>query len=597
MDAPGVALVVGFLALGTAYAAASVYVWRRRHAVGARALAGILAAVAWWTIAYALELGLRDWQAQELFGKVKYVGIVALTPAWLTFILQYTGRVTTLSRRVVALLLIEPVTVLALLALPGADQLIRFYPAEEAGAEIPVAEVGPLFWVHAFYTYVFLVGGLVLFIGTLLRLSGRYWAPAVLLGGGAVLPLVFNTAFNLGFEVFGSVDLTPVLFGVVAMTLVWGLFRFRLLDLLPIARDVIVERMSDGVLVLDAYGRVIDLNPAAATLLDLTRRDAVGRPVDDVLPGLPAGETDRPVDLPPRRDGLGVRQDSRDLSVMITALTARDGGRPGQLVVLRDETERHDADRRLKQLLAQRTRTARTLQEALRPAAFPDLPGVELAGRYLPAGGGREVGGDFYDVHNTANGWGVVIGDVSGKGADAAVLATLVRYTTRTLATRAKDTVSLMRGVNDAVRAQVDPERFCTVAYAAVRLGADSCAVRLCLAGHPPPLLRRADGRVETCGVPGTALGLLARPTLTEVTLTMRPGDLLLLFTDGIIEARRGDQIYGDDRLARRLADGPEAAEAMADALLADVALFQREGGADDEPGRDDATLLLLGLV
>ncbi len=597
MDAPGVALVVGFLALGIAYAAASTYVWRRRQAVGARALAVVLAAVSWWTVAYALELGVSDWQVQVFFGELKYVGIVALTPAWLIFILQYTGRAVSLSRRVIGLLLIEPVTVLVLLALPATDQLIRYYPAAVVGDEIPVASVGPLFWVHAGYTYLLLVGGLALFVRTLLRLSGRYWLPAVLLGGGAALPLAFNAAYNLGVEVAGPVDLTPVLFGLIAMTLVWGLFRFRLLDLIPIARDVIVERMSDGVLVLDAYGRVIDLNPAAATLLGLTRREVVGRPGPEVLPGLPSEATDNPVDMPPPRDGEGVRWGSRDLSVMVTTLTVRDGGRPGLLVVLRDETERHDADRRLKQLLAQRTRTARTLQEALRPAAFPDLPGVELAGRYLPAGGGREVGGDFYDVHHTADGWGVVIGDVSGKGADAAVLATLVRYTTRTLAVRAAGTATLLRGVNDAVRAQVDPERFCTVAYAAVTLRDHGCDVRLCLAGHPPPLLRRADGRVEGCGVPGTALGLLARPQLTEITLTMRPGDLMCLFTDGILDARRGDQVYGEERLARRLADGPEAAEAVADALLADVAAFRREEGAVGEPGRDDATLLLLGLV
>ncbi len=600
MDGPGVALDVGFFVLGLCYAAAAASVWHRREAVGARALAVMLAAVGWWTLAYGLELSLPDWDARVFFGELKYVGIVALTPAWLTFILQYTGRATTLSRRAIALLLVEPAAVLLLLAIPSADQLIRFYPEAAVGDEIPVAAVGPLFWVHAVYTYLLLVGGLVLLVRTLLRLAGRYWLPAVLLGVGSALPLAFNTAYNLGAEISGPVDLTPVLFGLVALILVWGLFRFRLLDLIPVARDVIVERMSDGVLVLDAYRRVVDLNPAAATMLGVGKRDAVGRQVDDVLAGLPTAATDRPVDLPTLRDSHGTRDRDRDLSVMVTTLSVREGQRPGQLVVVRDETERHLADRRLKQLLAERTRTARTLQEALRPAAFPDLAGVELAGRYLPAGGGREVGGDFYDVHPVGPGWGVVIGDVSGKGADAAVLATLVRYTTRTLAAPGQPVPTLLRGVNDAVRAQVDPERFCTVAYAVlepVESAADGGRrLRLCLAGHPPPLLRRADGRIEACGTPGSALGLLAHPDLDEVTVLLRPGDLLCLFTDGITEARRGIDVYGEERLARTLADGPEAAEAMADALLADVAAFRQEGEGD-EPGRDDATLLLLGLV
>ena len=111
MDGPGVALDVGFFILGLCYVAAAASVWRRREAVGARALAVMLAAVGWWTLAYGLELSLRDWDARVFFGELKYVGIVALTPAWLTFILQYTGRATTLSRRAIALLLVEPTAV------------------------------------------------------------------------------------------------------------------------------------------------------------------------------------------------------------------------------------------------------------------------------------------------------------------------------------------------------------------------------------------------------------------------------------------------------------------------------------------------------
>ncbi len=583
---PGAAAALGMLAASLAYAVAAVLVWRRRRAVGARALVLLLLAVVWWTVLYALEIGADSLASATLFGELKYVGIVALAPTWLVFVLQYTGRIERVRRDVLGLLLVQPALVLVLLAVPGTDQLIRYYPAEEAGEAIPLAAAGELFWATSAYAYVLLLGATALFVSTLLRLSARWWRPVTLLVVGVLLPLGVNLAYNLGVEPFAPVDLTPPSFGLMALTLVWGLFRFRLLDLVPVSRHTVVDRMSEGFLVLDPLRRVADVNPAACRMLLTSRADVVGRPVAELLPDLAGTPTDDPVDVVSPLDPAAT------WSVTVAHVPRRGTDRPGELIVLRDVSERRRAERQLTSLLAERTRTARLLQEALRPATVPHVPGLVLAARYAAAGGGHEVGGDFYDVHPraTGEGWGLVLGDVSGKGAEAAVLATSTRYSARTWGSGDRPPSRVLAAINEVVRGHSEPERFCTALYLAVRVEPDgSMVVRLSLAGHPQPLLRRADGDVQPCGVPGTALGLVREPDLEDVELRLAPGDLLCLYSDGVTEARRGREAYDEQRLAERLGAAHGAAEEVADGLLDDVATFT------DTPGRDDVTVLLLG--
>lgn len=205
-------------------------------------------------------------------------------------------------------------------------------------------------------------------------------------------------------------------------------------------------------------------------------------------------------------------------------LPDRGGGTAGELLVLRDVTERTVAEARLRQVLAERTRIADALQTSLLPSELPHVEGLQVAARYHPAGDGREIGGDFYDVFPLdGREWGVVLGDVSGKGAEAAAVTALVRYTLRALAALHRSPREVLGVLNETLYRQSAEERYCTLVYAVVRPHPAGLHVRVCLGGHHQPLLARAGGRVEAVGRHGTALGLFAEPELHEVDVDLGP--------------------------------------------------------------------------
>jgi serine phosphatase RsbU (regulator of sigma subunit) len=171
------------------------------------------------------------------------------------------------------------------------------------------------------------------------------------------------------------------------------------------------------------------------------------------------------------------------------------------------------------------------------------------------------VSGDFYDVHPAGPGRSAfVLGDVSGKGVHAAIMTSMARYTARTLSAQGWRPRQVLEQLNEALLARDDPERFCTVVYGHVEQhlpppdGPGGVRLTLALGGHPPPLLRRRDRSVQPVGTPGTALGLIPAVEIHEVHLDLAAGDVLLAYTDGVTEARRGTQQFGDERLAVVLA-------------------------------------------
>src|SRR4051794_3542379 len=208
-------------------------------------------------------------------------------------------------------------------------------------------------------------------------------------------------------------------------------------------------------------------------------------------------------------------------------------------------------------LYTERTRIAHTLQAELLPTRLPQIPGASVAVRYRAAGELNEVGGDFYDVFERRDGtWALVIGDVSGKGAEAAAVTALARHTVRTASLEPATAAGLLVTLNDALMTQRAGTEFCTVCIATLeppdRGGA---TLRLALGGHPPALVLRASGEVEAHGAPGTLIGVFADPDLEETTVTLGPGDVVLLYTDGVTEAGPAGAEIGEDGLARLLGE------------------------------------------
>ncbi len=573
---------------GVFLAGLALSVARSRQARAGRPLALLLLAAAWWGLAGAIELSVVDPVERVLWGDLKYVGIVLVPPAWLVFVLLFTGRRALVTPRTLLLLAVEPALVLLALAWPPTHNLFRYLPPSQLDEALPVVSVGPLFWVHAVYAYLVVLVATVTFLRGLVRASRAYRGLSVVLALAAVLPWTANLLFNLGVGPFALVDLTPFLFVLTGAVLVQGLLHGRLMTLARVARDVVLDGLADGILVVDALGRVVEANPAARRQLGLARTP-VGVGVADLLPGLPAEE----VQLPAADGG------TRTLEVRDQPLLDRSGVGAGQVLVLRDITERRAAEEQVAGLLRERTRVASALQSALRPAPLPVVPGMLATALYRPAGGG--VGGDFYEVFPLGDGrWCAVLGDVAGKGAEAAAVTARVRFTVRALAPGAAGPHGLLRALNTALAGaggpgerDEDDEWFCTLALVVLHPRPGGVRAEVALAGHPQPLLRRADGRVEPVGEPGTALGVVTEPEVVPTTVELFPGDALCLFTDGLVEARdaAGEEL-GVERVADVLAAADVVAPGGAQGVLAllEGSVRAWHGGA---PGDDLAVLLL----
>ena len=187
----------------------------------------------------------------------------------------------------------------------------------------------------------------------------------------------------------------------------------------------------------------------------------------------------------------------------------------------------------------QRDRMATALERALLPMSLPHVPGFEIATMYRPSRFGDEVGGDFYDVFGDGDVWYLAIGDVCGKGPEAAAIMGMTRIALRSLAREddarpLSEVLELLNGF--LLDSELMGDRFCTVCVARLELSNGRGTVTTCLGGHPPPLLVRADGSLGTVGTPGSLLGLFAEVSLHDARAELRQGDTIALFTDGVTE-------------------------------------------------------------
>jgi signal transduction histidine kinase len=336
---------VATLAATLVFVVLVAYVWRRRSGSAGAALALVLVAVLLWAGAYAAELGATGLSAKRAWGDFKYVGICLLPPAWFAFAALFSGRGQWVNRRTLALLAVEPLLVLALLANANTHDLIRWYPPSAAADPAAVARPGPLFWPHLAYCSLVLWVSLGLMLAALLRASSVYRKVSLILIASLIAPYILNLLYNFDVGPFGQVDFTPFAFTASCLVLVWGLFRFRLLGISPVARGLVFETITDAVVVLDPLRRIVDANPAAERVLGVSLADATGRPLDELLPeaeGLPGN-------LAVSRGGA-----TRRYELTSDPMPDREEVPIGWLVVLRDVTERHRTQRHLRRLDEQR---------------------------------------------------------------------------------------------------------------------------------------------------------------------------------------------------------------------------------------------------
>ncbi|WP_329236922.1 SpoIIE family protein phosphatase [Streptomyces sp. NBC_00111] len=277
----------------------------------------------------------------------------------------------------------------------------------------------------------------------------------------------------------------------------------------------------------------------------------------------------------------------------LTLLTTGDQVFDGHTVALAEELARRAATAAANaRQYTQRATLARDLQAGLLLPDLPTLPGAELATYYHPAGEGLEIGGDFYDVFPLEDGsWAFMLGDVCGRGALAATTTALVRHTARAVASFLPGPEAVVQAVNHALikRHGSHGTGFVTLVYGHFTPTEAGLDIELVRAGHTLPLHLTADG-THPVDSDGPLLGVLPDPRLDSRRISLTPGQSLVLYTDGITEARNGaDELFDEDRLNQALTPSPQRAPAVLDALTAAVHAFT--GGRDID---DDQAVLVL---
>jgi serine phosphatase RsbU (regulator of sigma subunit) len=211
--------------------------------------------------------------------------------------------------------------------------------------------------------------------------------------------------------------------------------------------------------------------------------------------------------------------------VLLTLLTVLFGALLGRLAVARELARKRSES------------TTQTLQRSLLPRAMPAIPGCELAVRFVPAGPGELIGGDFYDLFPVAGGrWAIVLGDVCGKGPEAAAITSMARWTLRSISKETVAPEDALRSLNDAILHQDLGGRFLTIAYLLVTPNGQKAHVSIVCAGHPAPILVPVTGEPATVGARGTLLGVWPDIRLFSSELQLNGGESLVVFTDGVTE-------------------------------------------------------------
>lgn len=375
--------------------------------------------------------------------------------------------------------------------------------------------------------------------------------------------------------------------------------------------EAILSSVPVGIMVLNQRGKIVFANEIAARMAGYPRLESLlGAAPADLLSGSETfDEHGRPVlgdDLPTIKALRGVESPAVLLRIpgvgggehrwLMARATPVADGRGGFLAVavLEEISQIKWAEEALRESEVRHRSISRTLQEGLSPPRAADVPGLEVAVRFRALGEANEIGGDFYDLFRTGeHRWAVLIGDVSGKGVEAAATAALARHTVRATAQHDDDPENVLRMLNQAIGHQVSPSRFCTAVYATIELGELWVRMRIGSAGHPPPLLLRSHGGAEEVGSRGPLLAGFEGARYGADPAHLAAGDSLILYTDGVIEAgERADGGRGrldPSRLSALLGactglDAEGVAQRIEDAVV------------DAEAGnpRDDAAILVL---
>ena len=340
------AYVIPLLAATTVAVAVAAYAWRRRSTVAAFPVIWGMLSVACWSLCYAFQLASPGLATKVFWAKCAFVGVVLAPLAGFALALEYTGHEKWLPRHRGWFLVIVPVISIVMVWTNNLHHLFSESLYVDTSGRMPAlgSDAGPWFWVHAAYSYLIAIAAVLLLVDALVRSPRVYRGQPFVLIIGLCVPLAANALYMANLDVFGVLDPTPFAFTISGLVFAWGLFRYRLFDITPLARATVLEGMSDGVIVMDPQHRIIDVNPAAASILGASADQAVGRALVDAFPpaqefaSLLLDEDETQTELV-----VGEADAQRSFDVCISPLYDGRGYLSGRLAVFRDITRYRQA--------------------------------------------------------------------------------------------------------------------------------------------------------------------------------------------------------------------------------------------------------------
>ena len=391
------------LVLGAVFSGAlAVLAARRRRVPGAMSLAALMAAIAWWMLCYTLQVSGTDLSTIVFWSNMTFLAIAFVPLPWLTFALEYSGRGRWITPLNLLLASIVPVVTQVIAWTNEAHGLFRLDVRLVAHGSVLTMESGwaPWFWAHTAYSYLLIVLGVLLLALVWMRSASVYRRQVTILVAGAVVPLLANALFLFVLKQSFVLDPTPFTLLITGVTFALALFRFQLLDVVPAARDAVVEGMSDAVLVLDVENRIVDLNRAAQQVIGHERSEVIGQPADKAL----AAYEDLVSQYGNLTEGraeinLGA---SGIFDMRLSTLYDRHEQHTGRLIVLRSITDHKRAEQTLRRWMQQSRVVSEVAHEIVAEHSLDDLLGraaelvcdrfgAHLVAIYLSANEGREI--------------------------------------------------------------------------------------------------------------------------------------------------------------------------------------------------------------
>jgi diguanylate cyclase (GGDEF)-like protein/PAS domain S-box-containing protein len=358
----------------------------RRDATGSTALGGVLLSSFIWSGAYAMIWALTDLPEKVLWLKIMYIGVVSVPALFLIFTLQITQHDDWLTSRNLVVLALEPLTILALLWLDARFMFDQINLAQRGGFTVLHIERGPGFWLNTIYSYALILMAFTALGVASMRANRFFRRQYLIILIGSAIPFAASLFTQARYEELADLDMAPISFGVMSILYAYAMFRHQFMDLLPVARGRLIESMSDGVLVVDAKGRIVDINPAMKSFLEDDPASLIGRNVSEVL-NLWSHNADQLLEGFETRTELKFRgKPTRYLDLRITPLYNDGDMLNGRLIVFRDVTDRKIVEQNLRRAM-DRLQTQLieigTLQSQLREQAIRDALTNVFNRRYL----------------------------------------------------------------------------------------------------------------------------------------------------------------------------------------------------------------------